>query len=389
MHGRTFLHKLLGSVIHKSRLNLLITMVDALIEAKRMTLTGLGRALKRPIQERSAIRTVDRFLKNVFFQQENVIVYKAISMLVLEKETRPKIIVDWSKIPNAQENVLRAAVVASGRSITIYEEVHKAKKLGNAAVQNKFLKKLKTLLPPEYKPILITDAGFSITWFKTVLKLGWDFVGRVRKLDRITYSKDGEIFVKGRELEKKSTATPKALGEMILSKANPLTTSFYVVKKKIKGRKKRNRDGKIATDRDSKEYSRGHRETWILVSSIPANSSLIAKRIVNIYSHRMTIEEGFRDLKSSQYGFGMEQNKTLKRARLIVWLMLAAVASLLAWIMGYYAEMNKLQYQFQANSIKKRRVLSLFYLGCQIIRRKIKIFINFSTINFPEEGILA
>jgi hypothetical protein len=47
------------------------------------------------------------------------------------------------------------------------------------------------------------------------------------------------------------------------------------------------------------------------------------------------------------------------------------LAALIAWLVGYIGEKKKLQYQFQANSIKKHRVLSLFYLGCQMIRRKI------------------
>jgi hypothetical protein len=41
--------------------------------------------------------------------------------------------------------------------------------------------------------------------------------------------------------------------------------------------------------------------------------------------------------------------------------------------MGIAAEKIKLQFQFQSNSLKNRRVISIFYLGCQIIKKKISI----------------
>jgi hypothetical protein len=31
------------------------------------------------------------------------------------------------------------------------------------------------------KPIIVTDAGFKVPWFRQILKLGWDFVGRTRQ----------------------------------------------------------------------------------------------------------------------------------------------------------------------------------------------------------------
>ena len=100
----------------------------------------------------------------------------------------------------------------------------------------------------------------------------------------------------------------------------------------------------------------------------------------------MTIEEGFRDLKSSKYGLSLEDNETINTERLIVWLMLGALTCLYAWIIGFAAEAMNLQRQFQANSIRHRRVLSFFYLGCQIIRKKIEIIIDLNSIIFFDEN---
>jgi hypothetical protein len=88
--------------------------------------------------------------------------------------------VDWSPIPNTKNHVLRAALMLDGRALALYEEVHHETKQGNAKVQSKFLYKLKELLPKQSKPIIITDAGFHNDWFFNVIKLGWDYIGRVR-----------------------------------------------------------------------------------------------------------------------------------------------------------------------------------------------------------------
>ncbi|MBI4356528.1 MAG: hypothetical protein HY559_01425 [Gammaproteobacteria bacterium] len=90
----------------------------------------------------------------------------------------------------------------------------------------------------------------------------------------------------------------------------------------------------------------------------------------------MQIEEGFRDLKSSQYGFGFEKSRTKHIARIQVLLLIAMLAALFAWLTGWVAEQRGLQYKFQANSIKHKRVLSLFFLGCRVISKRIHFLLG-------------
>ena len=69
-------------------------------------------------------------------------------------------------------------------------------------------------------------------------------------------------------------------------------------------------------------------------------------------------------MKSSQYGFDLRSNKTVMKKvkdkeycgdkRLKLWLLWTALANLVAWIVGYYAEKAGLQRQFQANTLKTR-----------------------------------
>ena len=370
MHVKGFLHKLLASVMHKKRLITLTILVMTVLKNKRLSLTELGRAMELPIKERSGIRRADRFLGNKKLHQEREIIHEEVIKRVIGGHTRPDMIVDWSSIPNTTHHTLRAAMVAEGRALTLYEQVHSEKKLGNKKIQNKFLQKLKTLLPDGCKPIIITDAGFHNDWFKEVLRMGWDYIGRIRGKKYLKIAKQEWQLCSN--LFKKRAATPEYLGKAELCKSNPLEINLCIFKGKRKGRKGLNKSGKKRSDSTSLDYRKAAKEPWLLATSLP-ESYFLAKRVVKKFSFRMQIEEGFRDLKSSRYGFGFENAYSERRERIEVLLLIAMLASFIAWLTGWIAEKKGLHYQFQSNTIKNRRVLSLFFLGCQLIRRKIKI----------------
>ncbi len=48
----------------------------------------------------------------------------------------------------------------------------------------------------------------------------------------------------------------------------------------------------------------------------------------------MQIEEGFRDMKSTKFGLGYEQNKSVKKQRLTILVLLTTLASLVAILLG-------------------------------------------------------
>ncbi len=95
------------------------------------------------------------------------------------------------------------------------------------------------------------------------------------------------------------------------------------------------------------------------------------KKVTKIYQTRMQIEESIRDLQSSKFGFGFEHMMSYKPKRILILLLIATIAAFIAYITGLVAEKEKLHYQFQANTIKHRRVLSLVYLGKRIIKQRL------------------
>jgi len=373
MHVNTILYKLLASVMHLKRLDALLDTVQSAFACHRFSVTGLGRALSLPIQERSGIRKVDRLVGNNKLHAEREDIYRIISHQLIGQHSHPWIIVDWSPIPNRTDNLLRAALVCKGRALSVYEEVHPESKLGNLSIHCSFLTRLKHILPQRCKPVIVTDAGFHAPWFNSVTQLGWDYVGRVR--GTVTYySEDERTWKRIKDLHPMATLQEKTLGWVTLSKTTPCEGTLCYYKGLAKGRSKKTKQGKRCQSSDSECIAQSAKEPWVILSSLTGRG--IAKRVVKIYKQRMQIEEGFRDLKSSKYGFGFQHAMSKRIFRIENLLLIAMLASFIAWIVGGSAEKENIHYQFQANSIKSRRVLSLFYLGCRVIKKNTSVTLH-------------
>lgn len=337
MQVTKILHQLLDSTIHKTRIKSLIPVIQAIIVSKQLRLTQLGRSLETSGKERSGIRRMGRLLSNLYYQKKSIDIYKAITQQVVGNQGRPIILVDWTGLPNSQfttkdgeQCALRASLISEGRSITLYEESHSKKKENNDEVHRIFLQKLKSILPKASRPYIVTDAGFKNPWFKAVIALGWDYIGRVR--GKVTYD-SGNGFEPIKNLHEKAGITPKHFGRITLAKENPLKTDVYLYKHKVKGRKKLTSTGNPSQSDTSKKHSSGYREPWVLISSLNSFSSV--SKVIRIYKFRMTIEGSFRDAKSTKFGFSLNENKTIKADRYAVWLMISTLAYIIAWIIGF------------------------------------------------------
>ena len=89
----------------------------------------------------------------------------------------------------------------------------------------------------------------------------------------------------------------------------------------------------------------------------------LSKQVVGIYRQRMQIEEGFRDMKSHQFGQGFEYNKTIKMSRLSILVLLTSIAHWLLMAIGLATRHANKHRQYQANSLKNNTVLSLHFIG--------------------------
>lgn len=114
----------------------------------------------------------------------------------------------------------------------------------------------------------------------------------------------------------------------------------------------------------------GEQKTSSNHSRLESNSKHIVLCVES--SLRGQIEEGFRDLKSARFGLSFEHANCRKAERIEIFLLIAMLACLIAYITGIAAESENLHQQFQINTVK-RRVLSYFFLGCRVIVKRIRI----------------
>lgn len=371
MHALRIVQQLIRSGcphVHATRLTVVLAVVAAAVRSRRLTLTELGRALIGKTHAKHSIKRVDRLLGNRHLGVERFALYQALARRLVGELRQPLIVVDWSDLtPDRRWQLLRAALPIGGRSLTLYEEIHPLRRLANPRVHRAFLAQLKALLPQNVKPILITDAGFRAPWFKTVNRLGWNWIGRIRNRDYLC-PQGGRAWFGCKILYAQATARPQALGAHQIVRSNPVACHLYLIKRAKKYRLSKSRFGLPVRSNQSLKKARAQREPWLLAAS-PSLSHLKAAQIINHFATRMQIEEAFRDLKCVRYGLGFELNLSRSRERLAALLLIALLAFFVLWLIGQHALARGLQFHYQSNTQRTRPVLSLFNLACLIVRR--------------------
>ncbi len=208
-------------------------MVTSLISGAHCSVTGLGRNIDSDTTEKHQIKRSMRLCSNPHLQCEIGTIYSIMAHRLIGNQQHPIILVDWSDLdPRKQHFLLRASVAVEGRSLTVLEQVYPLFEKEKPAVHNAFMTKLKSILPPTCKPIIVSDTGFRVPWFKLIESLGWGFVGRVRNRTYCQHTSCDEwTFVKA--LYTHATLHAKTLGTYHLRRNNPLTCIY---KGKSKGR---------------------------------------------------------------------------------------------------------------------------------------------------------
>jgi len=362
VHAMTILHRCLDSLVtgvHRRRCATLFAAVAACVAGPRLTLTEIGRRFAGGVHLRHNIKRADRLLGNGNLQRETSTFYGALCRVLLARVKEPLILVDWSDLKADQSlHLLRASLAVGGRSLTLYEEVHPQRLLGNRDVQCRFLSRLSSLLPSRVAPIIIADSGFKVPFYRHVERLGWRWVGRVRGRD---FLRVNHRWVSCKALFQRATQTPMSLGVGEWVRSNPISAVRVLVRLPPQGRRGQTAFGKRSRSKSSQQSARAAKEPWLLVAS-PAFGHLSAKRLVKLYRQRMQIEESFRDMKSQQFGEGLECSRSQGVGRFRVLVLIASLAAFLLWLLGTAAERAGLHQQLHPSK-RKRRVYSKLFLG--------------------------
>ncbi len=357
------------SELHKSRREAVWASVGGVLRGGRLWLSYIGRHIDTNAGEKHAIKRVDRLLGNKHLCSERVAWYRWIAQQSVGSSTHPIILVDWSNADLREEHyILRAALAVGGRALPLYEEV--VGRLSDPQVEKRLLHRLAGILPQGCCPIIVSDAGFRTPWFRAVESMGWYYVGRVRHRNLVC-PKDQHKWFSNKDLYEQANTRPKCVGEFHITKSSPFHTRLFVYKGKPKGRKyyvphgtpARKKPGEVA------------REPWLLATNLP-HGLRSAHRVVAIYRRRMQIEESFRDLKSPRCGFALRQNLGRDPQRIANLLLLCALAMLALWVMGLFGYQHGHHRLLQANTEKRRRVLSVVFVGKRLIAKQQPVLLS-------------
>lgn len=339
--------------IHRTRLLAVLAAVVAIVEARRLSAAAVGRALATQTEDKHGIKRMDRMLGNPALQRQWPEFFGAMAGWVLREVKQPVVLVDWTHV-TGRFRALYAAVAFEGRALTVYEEVHHERYLGNTFVQNRFLKRLAALLPEGCKPLIVSDAGFHGAFFRQVKALGWHFLGRIRGTAKAR-REDGVSYSKA-QLYRRATRQAKSLGVLSLYTSRQSVSARLVL---VHRPRKAKRAATACCGKDEREYRARARDPWLLATSLLTPS---ADAIVALYEKRMQIEQVFRDAKNHRFGWCLRHVRSKDKGRLTVLLMLAALATLAVILLGIAVHVQGRARRFQANTLS-RRVLSFFFLG--------------------------
>ena len=277
MHVSQLLHNHLEKScpsVNKASLKRVIKTAESLLSGGKLSLTSLGRALSGDALVKHKIKAVDRLLGHNMLYSQRSLFYKAVAEMVIGTKKSIEILVDWSPCGNRKQQLIRASLFHQSRSTVLYEEVHpETTNLKRCHIHKKFLDKLKAILPKDCQVTVITDAGFRCDWFSQVVKLGWDFKGRVR--GNTQYLSGKNSWKQAISLYKEATTTPRFVGEVLLTKKNKLPCQLYLYKEKVV--KKRLSKRVTTSSGKSKKYHKAEVERmrkksgdpWLIVCSTP------------------------------------------------------------------------------------------------------------------------
>jgi hypothetical protein len=208
---------------------------------------------------------------------------------------------------------------------------------------------LRQLVPAHVTPIIVADSGFRTPFFRTVERLGWHWLGRIRNRDFIAFADHPEAWLPAKSLYSKATRKPKLLGAAHWVKSNSLAGQLVTFFRPPKGRKHLTLRKRPAKSHYSRKQAAREKEPWLLVVS-PSLEAYPPVRVVDYYRSRMQIEEGFRDTKATHYGLDLADESRIQAERRANLLLIAALIVYALWIVGINLKGSEVERHIKVNS---------------------------------------
>ena len=166
-----------------------------------------------------------------------------------------------------------------------------------------------------------------------------------------------------------ATEVAVELGAYRVAKTNPLVVRLVTVHYDAPRMPSQNRTPNRNNGSHADKYRRLAEEPWLLMTSLD-DSECPASVVVALYALRMQIEETFKDDKNRDSGVGLDASRSHKPTHLRALRWLGALTTIFTHTIGVVGETLGIHRDYQSNTVSDRRVLSLPFLGRQMLRHQ-------------------
>lgn len=337
---RGFIAGLYGHDLHAKRVDALAGATLGVMAGASLAVAVIGQALAqaRGLVTKHAVKQVDRLMSNA-----GIDVWDSFAHWVPHQVgARRDILVamDWTEFDrDGQATLVLSLVTGHGRAapllwLTVWKDELAEQR---NAFEDACLVRLKELVPPGCRVIILADRGFGDhKLFIFLVELGFGYVIRFRGNIRVT----------------------DALGE-----TRP--AAEWVGKA---GRARKLRGARVTASHGFQvgavvcTHAKAMQEPWCLAAS---DAEASAAELVNHYAKRWTIEPHFRDTKDLRFGMGLSATRIGEPTRRDRLLLVSAFATALLTLLGATGESLGMDRLLKSNT-SKTRTHSLFRQGCML-----------------------
>jgi hypothetical protein len=331
-----------NSDLHSKQIESIRHAVLGVVYTAQAGVANIGRAMAsaRQVSPKHAIKQFDRFLSNDKISLE--VVWVDYLKYVIGQRWKITVSLDWTDYADGTNHQIALNLITRhGRATPLIWKTVTAEELTNHRNdhEDSLLRKFKCLMPESVKNVtVLADRGFGDIELYEMLQyeLGFDFAIRFR----------GCIMVRDEEGNARPAKewVPSNGRERWIPNARVTGKKFQVF-------------GVVAVKRAAMK------EEWLIATSLQDG----AKKIIQLYGRRFTIEENFRDEKDWRFGLGalyVNIGRTDRRDKLCL---VIAIAIILLTLLGCAGEQLGLDKSLRANTSKKR-THSLFRQGREYLR---------------------
>lgn len=338
-----WLDKIFGDHLHAKRVLSLANGVTGVLTSAALGVhaIGLGLAFAQGLEDRHAIKQVDRLLSNEGIDADALM--KLWAGLKMKGKSEVYVNLDWTEFDEDDHSMLVMGLQCEHGRCTplMWKTVVKSEMKGQRNNhEDALLLRLAEIQPPDTQITIVADRGFlDHELFALLDDLGFKYIIRIRS----------NIIVENARGEQRAAKDWVPKGGKV---------------KTLKDAKVTGHLSPVASVVCVKEP--GMKAPWCLASSHDEQSGA---ELMARYAKRFTIEEMFRDIKDLRYGMGLSWcsiRRTDRRDRMFL---LAALAIELLTLLGEAGERAGISQVVQPGNIKKGRQHSVFRQGYRWYQR--------------------